>query len=450
MTLPVIIIGAGMAGLATAIALQQQGREVLVLEAGEAEGGVVRSERVDGYQIEHGPNTVQASGKNLQYLIDAIGLRQEVLYSSAAAKNRYIFREGKLCRLPSAPPGLLTTTALSGPGKWRMVQEPWQPRPSRRDAEESVAAFMERRLGPEAVAYLVDPFISGIYAGEARQLEVASAFPALVEFESSAGSLMRGAMAARKQAKRAGEPAPPKGLLSFRTGLQRLPQRLAELLGDRLHCQTPVEGLSPRDGGWEVVAGGESWRASEVVMATPAVVSAKLIDALDPKLSGLLREIPYAPIAGVHLGYPDAAFAQIPSGFGVLIPRNQGIPLLGALFLSSLFPERAPAGHTLLTCFIGGFTNPGALELDDAALVRQVHEALSQILGVRTGPTWQRIVRWRQAIPQYVPGHGVRMKGVRQRLQQQPGLHLVGNFDGGISLDQVAGNGLKLAERMRQ
>lgn len=446
MSAPVVIIGAGIAGLSAAITLQQAGHQVRVLEASPHAGGVMRSESVDGYLIEHGPNTVQASGKSLAALIDAVGLRPQVLVSAPAAKDRFIFRDGQMRKLPTNPALLFTSQAMTAGGWWRLMQEPFQPRPATVDPEESVASFMQRRLGPEAVDYLVDPFISGIYAGDPAQLEVASAFPPLVEFERDHGSILRGAIRARKAARKASAGPTPKGLLSFPGGLQTLPVRIAELLGDRLSLATPVTALHREGSHWRIETAGASISAERLIVATPAPVAAHLLRPMDADLADLLLGIPYAPIAGVHLGYPDAAFARPPQGFGVLIPRNQQLQLLGALFLSSVFPRRAPDGHTLLSCFIGGFRNPGAVELADDALLAQVHGDLQRVLGVRETPAWCRIVRWPQAIPQYVPGHGARMAAIQRQVALLGGLHLAGNYVSGISVDASVGSGLQAAQ----
>jgi len=444
MSAPVVIIGGGIAGLSAAITLLQAGHEVRVLEASGHAGGVMRSESVDGYLIEHGPNTVQASGKHLAALIDAVGLREQVVVSSPAAKDRFIFRAGGMRRLPTNPALMFGSSALSPGGWWRMLQEPWQARPATVDPEETVANFMKRRLGQEALDYLVDPFISGIYAGDPEQLEVASAFPPLVEFERDAGSILRGAMRARSAARKAGAGPTLKGLLSFPDGLQTLPNRIAELLGDRLSLSTRVEALHREDDRWQVETASESIKASRVICATPAYIAADLLRPLDAALADLLAGIPYAGIAGVHLGYPESAFAKLPQGFGVLIPRNQNLQLLGALFLSSVFPGRAPAGQTLLTCFIGGFRNPGVMDLDEAALIAQIHADLQQVLGVRDNPSWSRVVRWPRAIPQYVPGHGARIAEINARVASLGGLRLVGNYQSGISVDMAVGSGVRL------
>lgn len=441
------IIGAGMAGLSAALSLHRAGCDVICWEAGPQPGGVVRSERSEGYQIEHGPNTVQASSPTLRLLIEELGLGGEAELSSDAAKDRYIWREGSLRRLPAAPPGLLTTKALSPAGKLALLREPWQPRLPQPDPEETVRDFCIRRLGREAADYLVDPFVSGIYAGDPARLEVAAAFPALVKLEQEHGSLLRGAMALRKPTK--GKPAAPKGLLSFRGGLSALPHAMAAALDGGLHLGCPVQGIEQNGDGWMVVTAGGTRQVSALVLATPAAVSAGLLERQAPQLATELRGIPYAPIAVVHLGYPVAAFDAVPHGFGVLIPRNQRIQLLGALFISSLFPDRAPEGHVLLTCFIGGFSNSGVMALDDANLLAQVESDLARTLPLREPQsTWQRIIRWERAIPQYVPGHSARLSRIRSLLAELPGLHLTGNWREGISLEAAASQGRTLAESL--
>ncbi|HYE80188.1 MAG TPA: protoporphyrinogen oxidase [bacterium] len=441
----VAVVGAGISGLTVAWELMQRGVQVTCFGDQPTPGGVVRTGTEIGFRYEYGPNTVMASAAHVTGLIDRLGIKNLVRYSSPAAKDRFIFRDGYLRKLPSGPPGLLTTNALGWGGKLRILQEMRMPPAPTADPEESIASLVGRRFGAEARDYLLDPFISGIYAGDPYELEAASAFPSLPALEREHGSLIRGMVAARRAARKAGEGPRPTGLLSLEGGLGRLPQELAKQLGDRLQVHAPITGLRRTEGGWEVETARGWVECTDVVLACPAYVASELLLPTDHGLADELRQVPYAPVAVVHLGFRLGDLPAPLEGFGCLIPRNQGIPLLGAIFASSLFPDRAPAGNVLLSCFIGGRKNPRIVDQDEQTIASQVLTDLGKIFGIAKAPVWRKVSRWPRAIPQYVIGHGARKGRIREAAAVLPGLHLAGNYLEGISLDATVGEALRVA-----
>ncbi len=457
-TTETLIVGGGASGLAAAWELARHGHAVTLLEQDAQPGGNIRSLREDDWQIEIGPNTLMVKPP-LYELLRELDLDDEAIFAGEAGKKRYIAKGGRMHALPTHPLKA-PFNPLIGAGSWlRILREPWV-RPQATH-EETLAEFVERRLGRNILDYLVDPFVSGVYAGDPRRLSVEAAMPKLAALEREHGSLVRGGLAAmRKNRKRAGNqphvmPRQWRGkLISFPEGIRTLTDRLAERIAAApraaIHCDRPVRQVSREKEHWVVTdAAGGRWQAENLVLATPAHISARLLAPLDPLLAEPLDEIVYPPVASVALGFPPGLIDHPLDGFGVLIPRREERRTLGALFSSTLFPGRAPAGHKLITAFIGGRQDPEALEMSDAELVRQVHNDLADLLGIEGQPVWQRVNRWPQAIPQYELGHLARIERLDQALENHPGLSLIGNWRGGIAVGDCLENGRSLADRIR-
>ncbi|MEE4330051.1 MAG: protoporphyrinogen oxidase [Wenzhouxiangella sp.] len=444
-----LVIGAGASGLATAHELSRAGKRVTVLEAGDQPGGNIRTHRDDEWQIEIGPNTLMVKPPLFE-LLEELDLTDQAIFAGEAGRKRYIAQGQQMVPIPMNPLAA-PFNPLVGPGTLlRLLREPWIRRAAH---EESLADFVERRLGRHILDNLVDPFVSGVYAGDPARLSVQAAMPKLAAMEREHGSLIRGGIAAMKaarQKRRDGTETLPRAwrgkLASFPDGIQTLTDRLAERVsgsaGGEIHCGHQVVRITPRADGWEVTdADGQRWQARHLVLATPAHVSADLLRPLDPLLAEPLDEIAYPPVASVALGFPTGMLAHPLDGFGVLIPRKEKRRTLGALFSSTLFPHRAPAGHKLITAFIGGRQDPEATEMTDAELVRQVCRDLGDLLGIEGEPAWQRVSRWPRAIPQYELGHNERIKRLDQALDSHPRLSLIGNWRGGIAVGDCLENG---------
>lgn len=449
----VLVVGGGISGLSAAWFLHRRGFAVTVAEAAERVGGTIGSENVDGFLIERGPNTtLQKPGRPedaLGRLIDQAALSPLLREAAPAGRKRYILRDGRLLALPASPPAFVATPAFSWGAKLRLLREPFI-RPVVR--EETIAQFVERRLGREFLAYAVDPFISGVYAGNPRELSVEAAVPRIHEIEQQYGSLIRGAIALGKAAKNAGMPAGRQ--ISFAGGMAAFPAALAAALpaGSVRTCRRAV-GLERGDGGWIVRfdddgEGPRSEMADVVVLALPAPEAANLVEPLAGEAARQLRAIPYAAIFSVALGYRREDVAHALDGFGFLIPRIEGVRTLGALFSSTLFADRAPAGHVMLTAFLGGTQDPQAMEMADREVLTEIEADLSATLGIRAKPVLRHLTRWPQAIPQYPLGHLDRVATVDEFLAPLPGLHLRGNWRDGISVADCVRNGEALAERI--
>ena len=439
MRTPTVVVGAGLSGLAAAFALSEAGGDVLVLESTDRPGGVVHTEVKEGFLLEMGPNTVRPTNE-LAELIEKLGLGDQVLRADPRAK-RYVDFEGALHAVPMSPGQLVSTRLLSGGAKLRLLGEPF--RRAAPVAGESVRDFVARRLGPEIADRLVEPFVAGIFAGNAGRISVSAAFPALDRAERDHGSLVAGVLAARRS-KPTGRPPQPRGLLSFRDGLETLPRALAGRLGPRLRLATPVTALAPSDGGWTLRAGSGDIDAGRVVLALPAPQAAHLVTSFAPEAAAALSGIPQPPVVVLHLSWPDSALARPLDGFGHLVCNGPGRRILGAVWSSSLFAGRAPAGHVLLTVFMGGARDPGAMKLSDFELTELAGRDLAAE-GLVRGPARAVLVtRWRQAIPQYELGHEERIAELARAESRWPALHFLGNYRGGVSVGDVVRSGTEL------
>jgi oxygen-dependent protoporphyrinogen oxidase len=333
----------------------------------------------------------------------------------------------------------------------RLLGEPFAPRGRKED--ESVYDFVSRRIGAEAASVLVDAMVSGIYAGDVRQLSLPATFPRMHQMEQEHGSLFRAMLAGKRKAKEEGvEPGGPAGpggvLTSFRGGLQEMTDALAASLGDRLHLRSPVQRITDMGhrGFRVLLPEGAPIEADAVVLATPAWITAPMVEEMDSDLHRVLLEIPSASLAIVHTGFRTLALGNQPTGFGFLVPRGQGPRILGSLWISQIFDGRAPEGASLMTTMIGGAHDPQAVELDDRRLLETVYEDLKTTMSIMIRPYFSRIVRWPRGIPQYTVGHPARLRQVEDRLTRHPGLFVSGNSHRGISVNSCVEEAPRIAE----
>jgi oxygen-dependent protoporphyrinogen oxidase len=449
----IVIAGAGISGMATALALRDQGAEaaprLVVLEPEEHVGGKIRTIRAEGFTCEWGVNGFLNKEPRTLELCQRLGLEDQLLPAAGAFENRYIYTRGKLRAVKMHPLKFLFSGILPLGAKVRLIRELWVRSRTPEGEDESVASFARRRVGDRAYQVLVDPMQTGIYAGDPEQMSVVSSFPRVVEVEREHGSLIRGMIRLARERRRQGQQgampgAGPTGhLTSFRGGMQTLVDRLAEELGDVVQRGRRVRSIQPGpDGGLRVaVEGREALSADAVILACPAHQAASITAACDPDLSSTLDEITYSPMAVVSLGIPRERVAHPMDGFGFLVPRAEGLRLLGALWTSTLFPERAPDDHVLIRVMIGGARDPEALSLDDAQLTETVLREVQKTHGGSLGePTFSRVFRHRAAIPQYSLGHRGRLERIDRSLSRLPGLFVTGNAYRGIGVNDCARN----------
>ncbi len=426
--LEAVVVGAGVSGLACARRISSAGGRAVVVEAGRRVGGVIDTLEIDGFRVEAGPNTVLPTQRAMEQIVDA-GLEKDMVAAPRGAP-RYVWVGGGLRRVP---------WVLSPRGTFRALAEPFVSRRSGADGDESAASFFRRRFGVEVRDRLAAPFISGIYAGDTQKLSLAGAFPRLAELESRYGSVILGMLLGRRDAPRRYP------LSSFRNGMRVLPEGLAS--GLEIRFEMPVRSVRKDGRAWMVDTEGESLRAQSVVVATPAGAAQEILKDAFPDLAGLLGKATYAPVAVVAVGVDDEAFPRPLDGFGVLIPRTEGLYTLGTQFNSCLFPGRAPEGKQLLTNFIGGALFPEILDWTDDRIRGVVSEEVERVLSLRTGAMVPvALFRYERAIPQYGLGHPEWKSAVKRSLERTPGLFLGGNYIEGISVPASIENGLAAGE----
>jgi oxygen-dependent protoporphyrinogen oxidase len=446
------ILGAGIAGLTAAYRLQQQGLDVRVLEATERIGGMIQSEQQEGFLVEHGPNSLRPTPDVLPKTLHDLDLMDELVDANAAASTRYVVRDSVPTPLPMSLRSFLASDLLSTRAKLRLLTEPF--RSTGTGTDESVASFVRRRLGPEVLDYAVNPFVGGIFAGDPEDLSVRHAFEKLFTMEREHGSLFRGALHAARTRSKASDDAPatPSGLFSFRDGLETLPQALADALGDRITRNAPVTDVRPDGAQCHVTAdtkdGPESYTFDGVVCTVPLHRIPAL--GLDTPVDwGPLEQVPYPPVSVLALGFEREDVHHPLDGFGMLVPAvEEDFQILGTIFSSTLFPDRAPEGRVLLTTFAGGARQPDLGTADTATLQSVVTDDLDALLGLQGEPTFIRHVQWARAIPQYSLDHNQVTATLEEIEAEHPCLHFAGNYRTGVSVGDAMASGADAAERV--
>jgi oxygen-dependent protoporphyrinogen oxidase len=444
-------VGAGISGLVCAYALRRAGIEAQLVEASTQPGGVIRSENRDGFLLEFGPQSFSGTA-SLRSLCADLGIQDQIVQAPSAAP-RYVLLDGALKALPLSPPAVLISSFLSARTKWRIARDAvGNTRAPKQD--ESVAAFVRRKFGAELLERLVGPFVSGIYAGDPERLSLPAAFPQLHEAEESAGSVIRGMRRAAKSHK---GPRERPTLMSFRDGNGTLMRALAAKVGPGLRVAAAAVGISFR----REVAGArfeiritaagreETVLAEHLVLATSADVAGTLLRDVNPAFEPVLAGIEYAPVAVVSLGYRREDVAHSLEGFGFLVPRSSGLHVLGTVWNSSLFPGRAPAGHVLLTSFVGGATNPAAAALSAQELSKLVHNEIAPLLQIRAAPMFSHAQTYRHALPQYNIGHTDRLRALERLRAELPGLSFAGNYLHGPAIGNCVELAMTTAERVK-
>ncbi|MDE3067676.1 MAG: protoporphyrinogen oxidase [Verrucomicrobiota bacterium] len=462
----VAIIGAGITGLTAAFYLKRAGVPVTVYEAGERAGGVIQSIRKDGFLAEFGPNTIlETSPKIAQFVSDA-GLESRRLASDPRAEARYLVRHRRPIKMPGSPLGFLATKLFSARAKLAVLREPFVP-PLRDGAEESVAQFVVRRLSQEFLDHAVEALVAGVYAGDPGKLSVQHAFPRLAQLEARYGSLIKGQIFGARQRQRRGEIAKDRApKFSFDEGLQVLPDALAAQLGDAVKLNSPVMGLTQMENGWRVstpsgeveygavIYCGTAYRLAELRVDARASPASSLSPSVEERAEergagrlGMFSAVRYPPVASVALGFRRQDVAHPCEGFGMLVPKIEGFKILGTIFSSSLFPNRAPAGHILLTSYVGGERQPELASLSAEKLVGLVCADLRLLLGVQGGPVFQHCAIYPKAIPQYTVGYGKFKDRMETMEAAAPGLFFAGSYRDGVSLGDSIVSGCTAAER---
>jgi oxygen-dependent protoporphyrinogen oxidase len=445
----VAVIGAGLTGLTAAYRLKQRGVRVVIYEAADRVGGAVKSERRGGYLAELGPNSLSPPTPAVDGLFDELGLESRKVNASPLARHRYIVRRGRLVRLPTTPAELLTSRLLSNSAKLAIFGEPLV-EAGDSPVDESVAAFVRRRFNQEVLDYIANPFVAGTFGGDPEQLSIRHAMPQLQVLERAHGSVMKAYMKTLKSRREAGrDEGGAGGPVSFQDGLQEIPDAFGRELMADVRLRAPVTQLRGGTRGWTV---GAAFQAAESYDAVVYAAPAYALDDIDLDFPGgerlsTLSSIVHPPIAVLALGFRREQVTHPLDGFGFLVPEVERRRVLGVIFSSSLFPDRAPEGHVLLTVFVGGTRDPDFVQTDTHTLTARVLDDLRGLLGTLDEPTFRAVQVWPKAIPQYVLGYG-RFKDIAEQMERtNPGLVLAGTYRDGVALGDAIASGERAAVR---
>jgi oxygen-dependent protoporphyrinogen oxidase len=446
----VVIIGAGIAGLAAAWELQKRGIRPLVLEQSGRAGGVIVSDRIDGFVIDGGPDSILVQKPAAIELCRELGIADR-LFPTNPPRTAFVVRRGRLTELPEASflgiptrvGPFITTSLFSIAGKLRMSTEVVRPVSSQTD--ESIGSFIRRRFGNEAVDYLAEPLLAGIHAGDVDQLSIHSLFPRLVQLEQSHGSVLRGLSSVMAKAPKSSNGA----FVSFPNGVAELPEALAAALGHetiRYHTRVvQISGSSPYKLTLDTDA---AIYADRVIVTVPAWAASPMFRSLDAELARVCGEIPYASSATVFFGLERSQIAHPMNGSGFVVPRVERQALMAGTWVTSKWPQRAPDRYALLRAFLGGATNPGILDRSDQALAALAFGELKSLLGVSGEPSLVRVYRWPNATPQYTVGHAARVRQIDARLARLPGVLVTGSAYRGTGLPDCIADGRATASKI--
>ncbi len=458
----VAIIGGGISGLAIGWELVSLGlppEDLVVFEADAQAGGNMKTERAGSFMVETGPNGFLDNSPPTLDLVNRLGIEDRLLVSNETSAIRYLFCRGKLRKLPTGPGGMLFSGMLSLRGRLRVFMEPFIKKGGFK--EESVFDFAARRIGKDAAATLVDAMVSGVFAGNARELELSAAFPKMAAMELEYGGLVRAMIGLAKKRKNeaarnvassdgAGPAGPGGTLTSFRDGFDEIVRELACRLGPSLRTGVRITALEKRAPyGYRLIdERGETFFADAVVLAGPALASSKIVGRLDPALSSVLGMIPTAPITVVATAYKLKDVGRQPHGFGFLVPRGHGVRILGCLWTSSIWDGRAPDDHVLLRTMVGGAHDPAAIEIDDRDLMDLVAGDLKKTMELTAKPAERWIFKHEKGIAQYTPGHTARVERIEKLLADHPGVFVSGSSYGGISVNHCIAEAPGIATRL--
>lgn len=448
----VIILGAGISGLSTAFWLDRAGYDIMILEADGQPGGSVKTKNENGFLIDYGPNSSLETSPVIKELIDDAGLSNQMIYASEAAKNRYILKGDQLHPLPTNPLQFIKSELFSFRTKLRLLQEPFI-KVSQEGCHQSIATFVKRRLGQQFLDYAIDPFVSGVFAGDPEKLSVQSAFPKLYQLEEKYGSLIKGMIKGAKERKNRGEASKHSAkMFSFIDGMATLPKALAEKLKSKIQYQCQVNKITSTPEGYQVhfQDHGKATNivAGKVISTVPSYIAKSIFEEMDNQLAAHLGQIYYPPVLVLYLGYKKSDVFEL-DGFGFLIPRKEKKKFLGAIWNSTLFPARTGEDAVGFTLFIGGARNASILEgQDHNVLIKEVIKEFQQIMKINADPVYTSSKFWPNAIPQYNIGYQQHEEYFIEFEKKYPDLYLSGNYRGGISFGDCIKNSRILVDRI--
>lgn len=446
----VAVVGGGLWGLTVAHTLRVLGARVSLYEATRRVGGTVATAVENGYLGEAGP-TCAVRSSVLDALVEELHLAPEAVDVELRAARLFAVRGKRLSAVPTTLAGLLRTPLLSWAAKIRLLSEPWR-RVGSSDDDESIGAFVRRRLGAEVLDTIIAPAVACWIGGDADRLSLRHTLPAIAAGEGAHGSLTATTMVARRHPSPA--PLETARLLSFRDGMQTLTDALARRLGSTIHTGSAVTGISRSASGWMLTVartGGATRRVAvdAVVYAAPAHTIGAIAwpDSVD-RLTAALRGIPYTPLTVLTLGFRREHVRHSLNGLGMVVPAGAPYAIRGALFASSLFPGRAPVGHVAMTCVVGGPGREGLASATTETIEGAVVADLRRLVGLRGEPSFVHRATSMGALPQYELGHDAVDHAASTIEAAHPGLYLGGGWLGGVGINACIRNARALAHRV--
>jgi len=437
----IAVIGGGVSGLTTAWALMRRGHNVVVLERQVQVGGNAVSERINGFLMEHGPSTINATVPQAGELSRALGLDDQIVPLSDNVRSRYLARGGDLSGIPVHPLGFLMSNYLSLSARLRLLGEAFVPR-GNITSDETVSDYFSRRFGAEFADRIMDPLVGGLYAGRADCLSLQSVFPKLSELEQEHGSIMRAVLKSRLN----GGKMPGKRLFSWENGVATLPQALSRVLAGRIRTGVTVSKVRQTAGGMKIeTLRHGTVQARAVVMATQPHVAAPLLEAMLPDAAEQIAGIEAPPVAVVFLGYKRDAVEHPLDGVGYLSPSTEGNALTGTQFSSTMFAGRAPEGYVSLTAYLGGARNPDVHKAGGKGLIAMAEDEFCRLLGTRGQPALSRVRVWSRGIPQYNIGHRDRVARIQAATSDAAGMFVTGNYLSGPSMGACVANAMEVS-----
>ncbi len=459
-----VIVGSGIAGLAAAYFVLEKAKKIgesihlHLLDEKDRVGGCILTEKVNGFVIEGGPDCFLYEKPWALALCEKLGLGDRILNTN---ENRRIFilsngklhelPEGFMLMVPTSFTPFIKSSLISWPGKIRMAMDLFIPK-KKSDEEESLADFVRRRLGEEALEKIAEPLVAGIHAGTPETMGLGSTFPRFIQMEKEYGSLIRGMLARRKMALQWQKRGGPKRtmFLSLKDGLGEWVDSLREKIGkERISLKKKVVGLRrTEEGDYDIqLSDGTSLETDSIILATPSFITAKIVEEMDSKLSEILLTIPYVSSATVSLAYHRSQIHHPMDAFGFIIPRSEKRKIMASTWTSVKFNYRAPEDHVLLRVFVGGVNNEQLVDLDDDEMLRMIQEELKDIMDVEGDPILTRIYRWEKSMPQYLVGHLEKVARIEERTNLQPGLFLTGCAYKGIGISDSVHDAEIVAEK---
>ena len=460
----VAIIGSGISACACGVVLKERGIDFTIFEKEPIPGGKLLTETVNGFTVEGGPDSFLPEKYWSVDLIKKVGLEQELLCTNDEFKGTFIYSGGRLHRLPEGVMlmvptmimPLLKSSLISWPGKLRMGMEFFIP-PKKVRTDESLAQFVTRRLGKECLEKIAEPLVAGIHTSNPDNMSILAIFPRFVDMEEKSGSLIKGMLAAMKKAP---PPDPSKRrmtyFMSLKGGMQQLSEKCFELIGrERVRSGSEITKVARAAGGYRLFVNGQAQPFDrqeelfdEVVISTPAFVTAGLVNELDAELADELQTIEWSSTAIINLAFKKEELKVKLPGFGFIVPKVENRKINATSWSSIKWSGRAPQDYLLLRSFVGGGHHEELVLEDDSTLVSIILEELRQIVGIDAKPVFSRVYRWLKGMPKYTVGHLDRMTRINDLTKRHPGLHLIGCSYTGIGIGDCVKSGFDAAAKI--